>query len=106
MRPEILLLICGMAFVTFFTRFASLGLFRTIGIPVWLERWLKHIPNAILTALIVPALLLPQGELDFSLHNHYLIAGVIAAIVALRTRNITATLLLGMGAMIILRMGI
>lgn len=102
MRSEMILLIGGMAAMTFITRFASLGIFRTTGLPAWLDRWLKHIPTAILTALIVPALLLPQGELFISLQNHYLIAGLLSAVIAYRSRNILATLGVGMLTMILL----
>jgi branched-subunit amino acid transport protein len=104
MRIEILLIILGMAAVTFFTRFGTFALFRQTGIPGWLERWLKHIPTAILTALIMPALLLPAGHLDISLRNHYLLAGVVAALVAYKSRNIVATLGLGMATMFAFRL--
>ncbi|WP_346355248.1 AzlD domain-containing protein [Azotosporobacter soli] len=102
MRTEILLIILGMALVTFATRFSCVALFQKTGMPAWLERWLKHIPSAVLTALIVPALLLPKGQIDVSLGNHYLLAGIVAAIVAYKSRNIVATLLLGMGTMLAL----
>lgn len=104
MRNEIILMIVGMAVVTFATRFSCVALFRQTGMPACLERWLKHIPNAILTALIVPALVLPQGQIDISVHNHYLLAGVVAAVVAYKSRNIVATLTLGMGVMLSLRL--
>ncbi|MBP1765508.1 MAG: putative rane protein [Firmicutes bacterium] len=103
MRSEIFLLIAGMALVTFATRFSCLALFRQTGMPDWLERWLKHIPAAILTALIVPALVLPKGQIDISLQNHYLLAGLVAALVAYKSRNIVVTLVLGMGTMLTLR---
>lgn len=103
MRAEILYIILGMAAVTFFTRFVSLAFFRQMGIPGWLHRWLRHIPTAILTVLIVPSLLLPQGRLDLSLQNHYLLAGLIAGLVALRSGHIIATLVSGMSAMFVLR---
>ena len=104
MRNEILLIIIGMALVTFATRFSCVALLKQTGMPEWLERWLKHIPTAILTALIVPALVLPKGQIDISFGNHYLIAGVIAALVAYKSRNITVTLALGMGTMLSLRL--
>jgi branched-subunit amino acid transport protein len=104
MRVEILLIIFGMAAVTFFTRFGTFALFRQTGVPCWLGRWLKHIPTAILTALIMPALLLPEGHLDISLHNHYLLAGAVAALVAYKSQNIVATLGLGMTTMFVLRL--
>lgn len=103
MRSEIFLLIAGMALVTFATRFSCLALFRQTGMPDWLERWLKHIPAAILTALIAPALVLPKGQIDISLQNHYLLAGLVAALVAYKSRNIVVTLVLGMGTMLTLR---
>lgn len=104
MRNEILIVIFSMAVVTFATRFGCVALFSQTEMPTWLERWLKHIPTAILTALIVPALLLPKGQLDFTWHNHYLLAGILAAIVAYKSHNIVFTLVLGMGTMIILRL--
>ena len=104
MRNEILVVILAMAAVTFATRFGCIALFRQAEMPDWLERWLKHIPTAILTALIVPALFLPKGQLDITLHNHYLLAGMLAAIVAYKSRNIVYTIVLGMGTMIVLRL--
>ncbi|SDF33921.1 AzlD domain-containing protein [Sporolituus thermophilus] len=103
MHLETFAIIVGMALVTFATRFSSVALFRQTGIPGWLERWLKHIPTAILTALIVPSLVLPKGQLDLSFHNHYLLAGIVAAIVAYKSRNIVVTLTTGMGTMLALR---
>ncbi|KGK87276.1 branched-chain amino acid ABC transporter [Desulfosporosinus sp. HMP52] len=104
MRSEVLVIIIGMTLVTYFTRFGALALFRFTGIPTWLNRWLKYVPVAILTALIIPSLLLPQGYLDISLNNHYLIAGITAAFVAYKSRNIIATLGLGMSVMLILKL--
>ncbi|MHC1715195.1 MAG: AzlD domain-containing protein [Acidaminococcaceae bacterium] len=104
MRNEILIIIFSMAVVTFATRFGCVALFRQTEMPIWLERWLKHIPTAILTALIVPALLLPKGQLDLTWHNHYLLAGILAAIVAYKSHNIVFTIVLGMGTMITLRL--
>ena len=97
-------IIAGMAIVTFSTRFASVALLGQKKMPAGLERWLRHIPTGILTALIVPTLLLPEGYVDLSLRNHYLIAGLVAALVAWKSRNMVATLVLGMGTMFLLRL--
>jgi len=103
MRTEIVLIIMGMAAVTFFTRFASAVLFRQTGVPVWFERWMKHVPTGILTALIVPALLLPKGYLDISIHNHYLLAGLVATVATCLFRNAIVTMSLGLVVMLSLR---
>ncbi|MDA8221620.1 AzlD domain-containing protein [Desulfosporosinus sp.] len=104
MRSEVLYIIIGMTLVTYFTRIGALALFRFTGVPIWLNRWLKYVPVAILTSLIVPLLLLPKGYLDISLHNDYLIAGIVAAFVAYKSRNIIATLCLGMSVMFVLKL--
>lgn len=103
LRIEILLIITGMALATFFTKYACLALFSRNGAPKWLEKWLKHVPTAILTALIAPALLLPQGSLDISTGNHYLLAGGVAAATAYKTRSVIATIVLGLAVMLTLR---
>jgi branched-subunit amino acid transport protein len=65
-------------------------------IPPQVRRALYYIPPAVLTAIIVPELLLPQGELEISLTNPNLLAGVAATLVAWRTRNVLFTILVGM----------
>ena len=103
LNNEILLIIAGMAAATFFTRFACLALFSRNGVPEWMGKWLKHVPTAILTALIAPALLLPQGSLDISIGNHYLLAGCVAAATAYKSRSVIATMTLGLAVMFALR---
>jgi len=103
MRTEIFLIIIGMTAVTFFTRFASAVLFRKAGIPASFERWMKHVPTGILTALIMPALLLPKGYLDVSIQNHYLLAGLVAIAATCFFRNAIVTMSLGLIVILSLR---
>ena len=53
MRSEVFYIIIGMALVTYFTRIGALALFRFTGVPTLLNRWLKYVPVAILTANLV-----------------------------------------------------
>lgn len=103
MRLDMVILIVGMAAVTFLTRFGAQALFRRIGLPPWFDRWLKHVPTGILTALIVPSLLLPRGDLDLTLGNHYLLAGLLAAVIAYQFRNTALTMGLGLTTVVLLR---
>jgi branched-subunit amino acid transport protein len=73
---------------------------RMAEVPPWLRRVLRQIPPAALAALVVPALLRPHGHVD--LFQGRLWAGVVAALVAWRTRNIAITLVVGMGVLILL----
>lgn len=105
MRPEIVFTIACMAVATYFTRFASPLLLGGTGVPGWLARLLKHVPTAMLTALIAPALLAPQGFVEIGPGNHYLLAGSVAAFMAWRRQPPAVTMGSGMAIMLILRWG-
>lgn len=103
MRAKIIVIILGMALVTFFTRFFVIGLSRKFQFSDFWLSWLRYIPIAVLTTLIIPAILIPRGRLDVSLKNDYLIAGVIAAVLAYKTKNIILTIGSGIGIILLLR---
>jgi branched-subunit amino acid transport protein len=73
---------------------------RLARVPPGVERLLRQIPPAALASLVVPALLRPHGTLD--LLSARLLAGALAAVVAWRTRNVAATLAVGMGVLVLL----
>lgn len=66
---------------------------RMATVPPALARVLRQIPPAALAAIVVPALLRPEGRLD--LLQPTLLAGVIAAGVAWKTRNMGVTVVVG-----------
>src|SRR5689334_7348711 len=91
------LMITGMALVTFAVRYPVLALLGKIRLPDPVLRALRFVPPVVLTAIIVPAVFLPQdNHLDLSYTNAYLIAGLVAVLVAWRTRNLLLTIVLGM----------
>lgn len=93
------LLILGMALVTFAVRYPVLVLVGKLPLPDPVLRALRYVPPAVLTAIIVPAVVMPAGTLDLSLSNSALIAAVIAVLVSWRTRNLLLTIVLGMLAL-------
>ena len=105
MRLEVVLTILCMAAATYFTRFASPLLLDRTGVPRWMVRLLKHVPTAMLAALIAPALQAPQGYLQIGPGNHYLLAGAVAAFMAWRRQPPAVTMGSGMAVMLLLRMG-
>ena len=68
-----------------------------------LRRGLRFVPASVLVALIVPDLLIVDGSLLISPANARLVAGLIAVVVAWRTRSILWTLLSGMAALLLLQ---
>lgn len=98
-----LLLILGMALVTFGVRYPMLAIVGRLQLPDPLLRALRYVPVAVLTAITVPAMLMPEGTIDIRLDNTYLIGGIIAALVAWRTKNLLLTIVVGMAAFLLWR---
>ena len=69
-----------------------------------LRRGLRFVPVSVLVALIVPDLLIVDGDPSLSFDNVRLLAGLIAIAAAWRTRSILWTLIAGMGALLLLQL--
>lgn len=94
MSVWITLVLAGL--VTYATRLSFILLWGRFSIPGWLQRALRFVPPAVLTAIIFPEILIREGVIDVSLSNPRLLAGVMAILVGWRTRNILWTILVGM----------
>ncbi len=101
MSPWLILL--GMGVVTYLTRLSLIALFGRLAVPPIIERALRFVPPAVLSAIIFPELLRPAGAFDLSLGNVRLLAGILAILVAWRTRNVLLTIGAGMVALWVLR---
>lgn len=74
---------------------------RLATVPPWAQRILRQIPPAALASLVIPAIVRPEGELDLT-HPRFL-AGIVASLVAWRTKSVAATLAVGMGLVVLLQ---
>ncbi len=90
------LLIAGMALVTFAVRYPVMAFVGRIPLPEGVIRALRYVPVAVLTAIIVPAAVMPAGTADFRLSNAYLFGSIAALLIAWRTKNLLLTIALGM----------
>jgi len=84
----------GMAAVTYSTRVTMIVLLGR-ELPPLVQRWLRYMPAAVLSALIAPAALMAQGRLEW---DRQILAFAVGAAVAWRTRNVLATIVAGMAA--------
>jgi branched-subunit amino acid transport protein len=89
--------------ITFLIRFSFIYLFGRLHVSERLRKALHYVPPAVLSALIFPELFIHNKELDISLDNQRLLAGVIAVIVAYLTKNTLVTILAGMLALLLLQ---
>ncbi len=87
---------------TFVARISFLGVAHRIADPpIGVQRVLRMIPPAALAALVVPALVRPEGHVDLT--QPRFVAGVIAIAVAYKTKNVLLTLAVGMVVVVILQ---
>lgn len=91
------LLVGGMALVTFAIRYPLLALSGRIQMPPALVRALGYVPPVVLTAIVIPAIVIPDGEtLWLSPTNPRLIGAIACAAVGLWRGNLLLTILVGM----------
>ena len=91
-EAEILVVIVGGMLVTYAARLSFTVLIPAERMPPFLRRGLVYIPPAVLSAILVPAVVYVEGTLTLSLTNHQLIAAVAATLVAWRIRNTWITI--------------
>ncbi len=91
------LMIAGMAFVTFGIRYILLASAGHFTFPNWAKTGLNFVPPAVLTAIIVPAVLIPNGAgIEFHLQNAYLLAACVTVVVGLIRKDLLTTIVVGM----------
>ena len=99
-----LVLIAGMALVTYAIRYPIIVLLGRVSIPRKFFEALRFVPPTVLAAIIAPALIMPDGGVAISLENTRLLAGLMAIAVAWRTRNLLLTIIAGMAALWLLQL--
>jgi branched-subunit amino acid transport protein len=100
---DIWLLILGMALITFAMRF-SLFAFPELRFPPLVRQCLHYVPTAVLSAIVLPGMLIPDGQQwAFNLHNAYLLAGLATIAIAALTRHLLATIGGGLVVFFVLR---
>jgi branched-subunit amino acid transport protein len=89
-------LIIGMMLVTFGVRYSALAISGKHELPQSVERALRYVPVAVLTAICSPILFKPEGNWLLSIDNAYLVAGFLAVLISRFSNNLLLTIVLGM----------
>ena len=99
-ETTIWLAIFAIGAINYVARLSFIALFSRRDMPPLLDRALKHVPAAMLTAIVVPAIVfMPPGVLRLDLGNAKLIAAVAALAVAAWRQSTTLTIVVGMVAL-------
>jgi branched-subunit amino acid transport protein len=92
-------LIFGLALTSFVPRASFILLFARWTPPALLRRALRYVPAAVFSAILVPAVVMPEGVVHLDLGNARLMAGILAGAIAWRTHNTLITIVAGMLAL-------
>jgi len=92
MTSRELILIIGMMLVTFLPRYIPMLLVGRMPLPDRLFRALRYVPVAVLTAISVPAALMPDNTINFGISNAYLYGSIFAVLIAWRAQNLLYTI--------------
>jgi branched-subunit amino acid transport protein len=98
-RSGLWLVIAGGMLATYATRLSFIALVPPERMPRWFRHGLRFVAPAVLAGLVSTDLIGTAGSLNLTLGNFRLIAGVVAAVVAWRSRNTWLTILTGMAAL-------
>ena len=90
------LIMLALAVGTFLIRISFIMLLSNREVHPLITRALRFVPAAVLSALVVPQILTRANSLRISPRNPQLIAGVVAGVIAWRTKNVLMTILAGM----------
>lgn len=93
MTVWVVLLLGGI--LTFLTRASFIFLFGIWEVPLWMRKLLRHVPFAVLSALIAPELFMKSGQFSITLGNVRLLTGIAAIVTAILTKNTLWTIVSG-----------
>ena len=98
--------ITGLAVLTVVTRGFFFLTEREIPIPVWLRQGLRYAPLAALAAVVVPEIVMSQGQLIGTWHDARVFAALAGGAYFWWRRDILGTILVGMAVLLPLRLGL
>ena len=96
MNDWTLIIYCGL--ITFLTRFSIIALLKKEMFNDKIREVLSYVPSAIFPGIIFPAIFIDNsGSIQLE-DNPKIIAAIIAILIGILTRNIIATIFVGLGA--------
>jgi branched-subunit amino acid transport protein len=96
--------ILGMTLVTIVTRGFFLFPDRELPMPTWLKQGLRYAPLAAMAAIVVPEVVMTQGQLIHTLKDARLYAAAAATAYFFWRRDILGTIVSGTAVMLVMRM--
>ena len=96
MSSLLLIMFCGL--ITFLTRFSMIALLKKEMFNNRIREILSFVPSAIFPAIIFPVIFLDNNGTLHLEDNPKILAAIIAILIGILSRNILATIFMGLGA--------
>ena len=103
---DVWLIIGLLAVATFIARSSFWLVGNRINLPKRVQEALRYAPACALAAIIIPDLLMNNGQIQISFNNPRLIAGLTATAFFLVKRNMLLTIIFGMAVYTYIRLGL
>jgi len=103
---QIVLAIVGMGLITALTRAFFMLPERELPMPDWLKQGLRYAPLAALAAVIVPEIVMTQGQLLHTWADARIYATAVATAYFFWRRGVLGTIVSGMLVLIVLKLGL
>jgi branched-subunit amino acid transport protein len=100
----VLLTIIGMAVVTYLPRLIPLLALSGKTLPDAIVAWLHHVPPAVLAAMLLPAILIKDGELALGSDNLFFWAAIPTFAAAVLAKSLFIPVIIGMLVVVIGRL--
>ncbi len=100
---ELWLLFLAVGLGTFALRLSFIQFHGQLRLPPVLNRALAYVPASVLAALVLPSVVYPTADAELTLANPRILAALVAALLAWKTKNILYTLLGGMAVLWLLQ---
>ncbi|MDH3500548.1 MAG: AzlD domain-containing protein [Acidimicrobiia bacterium] len=102
MSPWLTVIVIGTG--TYLTRLSFVGVLGARSMPAWAERPLAYVAPSVLAALVLPAVLLRDGGLDLTpAGNPRFLAALAAAVIVIRYKSVSWSIVVGMAMLWLLQ---
>lgn len=102
-QQAVFVVMVGMLLVTYLPRLLPVLLFSSRDLPPLIVAWLRFVPVAVLSAMLLPSLILADNQLNLRVNNIYLWAAIPTFLVALKTKSLFGAVIVGMGVVAFFR---
>ncbi len=104
MDAKIWFIIIAAGMITYLIRLSFIVALERLKLPDWFSQGLRFVPPAVLSAIILPELANWEGKaVNLTWSNPQILAGIVAILVAWRTRNVLVTLAAGLACFLVLQ---